>query len=158
MGCQIIGTSHFISGFWSRWSKKKINGTAGLSHFHHPPFFALSLSAVSIHFRPTPSIVMPTSRARCHGCGRVFVPRGLSHHVNKSRDPRCRNALRTSRERVASLSIQHSATPPLLTPNNAAPISNDVELNGAYYAENIEGDFAAARGAFSRLSILHYYR
>jgi hypothetical protein len=98
---------------------------------------------------------MPTSRARCHGCGRVFVPRGLSHHVNKSRDPRCRSALRTSRGRVAPLSIQNTATPLPLTPNNAAPISKDGEdgeLGGAYDAEILEGALAATRGLFSRLT------
>jgi hypothetical protein len=56
------------------------------------------------------------------------------------------------------LSIQNTAVPPLLTPNNAAPISKDGELSGAYDMEISEGVFTATRGAFSRLTILQHYR
>jgi hypothetical protein len=74
------------------------------------------------------------SQTQCRGCGRVFAPRGLSQHVSKSRDPRCQAALRTSRAQAASSSIQHTAMPPPLDPNNTVPISTDGEHRGSAYS------------------------
>jgi hypothetical protein len=93
---------------------------------------------------------MPPTQAPCRGCGRFFAPRGLSQHVSKSQDPRCRSLLRTSQVVAGSSSIQHMAPPPpTLTPNNPVPFSiggescadreNDVEMS--------EGALATTRGA-----------
>jgi hypothetical protein len=51
------------------------------SHFTHPPPSAFALS-----FR----LVMLTPEIPCPGCERRFSPRGLSQHISKSRDARCR--------------------------------------------------------------------
>ena len=80
---------------------------------------------------------------QCRGCGRSFAPRGLSQHVSKTHDPRCRSALKTSRPQAASPSIQETKTPPPLNPNGGEPISKDRECSGAsgqgYISENTEG-------------------
>ena len=76
---------------------------------------------------------------QCRGCGRSFAPRGLSQHLSKTHDPRCRSALKAA----ASPSIQVTKTPPPLNPNGAEPISKDRECSGAsghgYNSEDIEG-------------------
>jgi hypothetical protein len=67
---------------------------------------------------------MPTCRVQCRGCKRWFKPSGLSQHLSKTRDPRCRDALAVSRvPRAASSSIQHVAMQPPLRPNRASPVS-----------------------------------
>jgi hypothetical protein len=127
-----------------------------LSPHRSPPISLTPSCSVSPHLC-TLQPVMPDAQVQCRGCGRRFVPRGLSEHVNKSRDPRCRSALRTSRVPVAtSSSIQRPTTPPLLNHNEAVPddpISEDGEHRG--HACGTEGAFAITRGAFSRTSILH---
>ena len=98
-------------------------------------------------------LIMLTTQVPCRGCGRLFTPRGLSQHVSKTQDPRCRSAVSTSRVPTASSSDRNAAIPPPPNTNNAVVISNDIEGGGddfgdAYNAEILDGAlFATTRGA-----------
>jgi len=35
---------------------------------------------------------MPSAQIRCNGCNRVFTPSGLSQHLSKTQDSRCRRS------------------------------------------------------------------
>ncbi|KAF8489360.1 hypothetical protein F5888DRAFT_1808868 [Russula emetica] len=66
---------------------------------------------------------MLTSRVQCHGCDKWFSPRGLSQHVSKTQDTRCRDTVAASQVSAVSSSIQNAATQPWLSPNCASPVS-----------------------------------
>ena len=69
-----------------------------------------------------------------------FTLCGLSQHVSKTQDPRCRAALGTSRGEAASSYIQQTTTPQPLNSNDTVSISNlkDGEDSGpAYDADGV---------------------
>jgi len=71
-------------------------------------------------YRRTPH-PMTTAQVTCFGCNRKFAPRGLSQHVSKSRDPRCR-ASSVTRQGLVSASGSSPCTtfPQALDPNSAS--------------------------------------
>ena len=69
---------------------------------------------------------MPSAQLRCHGCDKVFTPRGLSQHVNKTHDSRCRVNV-ASQGRSVSASVVCTAFQPGLYPNHT---SQDLGGNG----------------------------
>jgi hypothetical protein len=150
--------NRYVSFYIWSWQFKKLTAQQDLFFSPHrsPPIARPTSRPVSPHLC-TLQPVMLDAQIQCRGCGRLFVPRGLSVHVNKSRDPRCRSALRTSRVPAAtSSSIQRPTTPPPLNQNEAVtedPISEDGEYRG--HAYGTEGTFTIRRGAFSRKWILH---
>lgn len=88
------------------------------------------------------------SRVQCHGCERWFSPSGLSQHVSKTGDMRCRDALTVSRFLHASSSIQRAAMPQQLSPNGAPPVSlgrSDSEI--AVTQGSSDTEIAATRGS-----------
>ena len=60
---------------------------------------------------------MTAAQVQCFGCNRNFTPRGLSQHVSKSRDPRCRASSVTGEVQLATAPIHRTAFPPALAPN-----------------------------------------
>ncbi|KAN0126472.1 hypothetical protein V8E52_000112, partial [Russula decolorans] len=66
---------------------------------------------------------MPTSKVQCHGCEKWFKPRGLSQHVSKTQERRCRDALAVSRAPCAPSTIPQAATQMPLSANRASPVS-----------------------------------
>ena len=46
---------------------------------------------------------MNSARVRCNGCNRSFAPRGLSQHIQKTRNVRCRLKYRVPQDHVVSL-------------------------------------------------------
>ena len=88
MGHHTIGTSIFIS--------------EGLSR----------LKVSTVRYSPFTS-AMTTPRIRCYGCDRTFTHCGLSQHISKTQDIRCRRVSAMSQDPVPSTSISHPTSPPL---------------------------------------------
>ena len=137
--CGYGASTNRSAPFMSQAVQKK-NGTSTCRH----PFFLPLISCPNPILPSCPlHLIMLTTQVQCRGCGRPFTPRGLSQHVSKTQDPRCRSALSTSRVPTASSSAQNAVIPPPHNTNDAVAISNDIEggnnIGGAYGAENLDG-------------------
>jgi len=116
------------------------------------PFPLLSVPSsfsVAPFFRPSLLIVM-TPKVQCHGCSRWFSPHGLSQHVSKSLEMRCRDMSHGSHVWHASSSTQLSATCLLLSPNHALLVSRgcppDHEYDHTMGGQLSDGEIAITRG------------
>ena len=148
-----MGPQQYVYMFlYLKRAAPKTNGATELAPFPH---LSLVLCPPSCYV-PVVYIIMLTTQIPCHGCGRLFSLRGLCQHVSKTQDPRCQNALRTSRVQAAPFSFQNAGVSPPVDPNNAEPISNDGGYGvSASKAEIFDGVFAITHGVFSFTLISH---
>jgi hypothetical protein len=51
---------------------------------------------------------MNTAQIQCDGCKRWFTPRGLSQHVSKTRNVRCRMVHAAAQDLMATSSVTHA--------------------------------------------------
>jgi hypothetical protein len=96
-------------------------------------------------FLPPVTPNMLASQVQCHGCERWFSHRGLTQHISKTQDARCRDALTMSQVPYVSSSIQCMATPPQLSLNGASPVSRGSE----------DTEIAVTRGVCYCFSFVH---
>jgi hypothetical protein len=75
-------------------------------------------------------------RIRCNGCQRDFAPRGLSQHLSKTQDPRCRRSSVRSDSLSLSLS-DHRA----LDADTLGPIQASQDLRLANLMQSRDGMF-----------------
>jgi hypothetical protein len=75
-----------------------------------------------------------TMRIRCDGCGRAFAPSGLSQHLSKTRDLRCRRSLVQSDPASVSLSDRR-----VLDVDAPAPIRVSQDLRNANLVQTRDG-------------------
>lgn len=101
--------------------------------------------------------IMSASRAQCYGCMKWFSACGLSLHLSKTQEKRCRDALTASRVPRVPSSIQHAAMPPPLAPNRASPVSRgsspDAEYDYTWDGQLSDTEIAVTQGAHSFFSI-----
>lgn len=136
MGLRTYGTSpfYFESSLWT-------DGTSSAVFF--PPSHASAL-------------VMTTLQTRCHGCNRGFTHRGLTLHLSKTRDIRCRKIFIALQDPAVSMSIPYMASPlPLDLPQVSGSVGPGASLDGGgpgaslgvdgpcdnWGENNIDGDF-----------------
>lgn len=68
---------------------------------------------------------MNAAQIRCPGCDRSFNPRGLAHHISKSRDSRCHAFNTVSQTQSISVSIPQTAFSPALASIHSSPLLGD---------------------------------
>ena len=93
-------------------------------------------------FRP-----MPTSKVQCRGCKRWFQPHGLSQHISKSQEARCRDGLTVSQVPLMSPSSYDMVMQTPLGPTHPSPVSTHGSPDHKYdHARDgqMSGDEAAA--------------
>ena len=82
---------------------------------------------------------MPSVRVQCNGCGRVFVPSGLSQHLSRTQDLRCRRSI-TQTQSATRSSPDHRA-------QDAGPTQVSQDLS-AKHVRPEDGMFAVACRGF----------
>ena len=94
---------------------------------------------------PTMDVMRP-AQVRCPGCERDFTPRGLSQHVTKTQDQRCRRVVATSQPHLLSAAFPRMASPPTLSSTWASQVAGEDALGGEY-EEPTQGEFAVTHAA-----------
>ena len=94
--------------------------------------------------------IRPT-RVRCPGCESEFTPRGLSQHVSRTEDSRCRDGIVTSQSHLVSAAFPRMASPPTLSPSWASQIAGETN-------ELTQGEFAVTRVATHAAALRKFCR
>jgi len=84
---------------------------------------------------------MLPAQVQCAACERDFTPCGLSQHVTRTQDQRCRCAVAMSRPHLLSAAFPRMASPPTLSSTWASQVAGDDAL-GDEYKEPTQGEFA----------------
>jgi hypothetical protein len=93
---------------------------------------------------------MLISKVQCHGCNKWFNHRGLSQHISRTQDTRCRVTTAISPIPAVSSSIQNAATQPSLSPNCAFPVSrggSPDEFDHTICGQPSDSEIAVTQGA-----------
>ena len=95
----------------------------------------------------------------CPGCEQNFTPSGLSQHVSRIRDLRCRRLVVTSQLHLASAAFPHMASPPTLSSTWAFQVMGEDTL-GDEYNEPTQGasEFAVIHVAARAAALRKFYR
>ena len=72
---------------------------------------------------------------QCPGCNRGFTPSGLSQHVSKTSDARCRHIVNSAQSQIVSAPFPHMASLPPLSPIWAPRIMVDDAPGDGYDSE-----------------------
>lgn len=100
---------------------------------------------------------MPTSKVQCRGCEKWFQPSGLSQHLAKTKEARCRDSLNVSQVPRMPSSTPNTATPLSLSSNRAPPVSTgrspDHEYDYTRHGQLPDAEIAATRGAHYLFSL-----
>ena len=101
-------------------------------------FFFLSLIAIPI----APSIVLCNSpmaaQVQCYGCNRVFSPRGLSQHITRSQDIRCRHKFTISDSQIRTTPGSSTASSTAPIPIDSSRVTADITAGDEFPLENGE--------------------
>ena len=91
------------------------------------------------------------AQVKCPGCEREFTPRGLSQHVSRIDNIRCRRVVVTPHSYLPSTAFPSMASLPTLTSNRASQIvgeTGEVALgNSGEYDEPTQGEFTVTHVA-----------
>ena len=103
----------------------------------------------SVSFLVTPTPTMNTTRpaqVRCPGCEKDFTPRGLSQHVTRTQDLRCRRVVAMSQTQLLSTAFPRMGSPPTLSSTWVSQVAGE-DTMGDEYNESTQGEFAVTHAA-----------
>jgi len=86
------------------------------------------------------------AQVRCPGCERDFTPCGLSQHVSRTQDLRCRRVVATSQSHLFSTTFPRMGPPPTLSSTWVSQAAGEGTL-GDEYNEPTQGEFAVTHAA-----------
>lgn len=92
--------------------------------------------------------VIPPAQVQCPGCERGFTPSGLSQHLSRIGDFRCRRVVAASQTHLASTAFPRTA--PRLLSTSASQIVGGAAVNLGdldEYSEPTQGEFTVTRVA-----------
>jgi hypothetical protein len=72
---------------------------------------------------------------QCPGCNRGFTPRGLSHHVSKTQDARCRRIVSSTQSQIISAPFPRMNSLPPLSPIRPPRVTVDDAPDDGYDSE-----------------------
>jgi len=100
---------------------------------------------------------MLPAQVQCPGCEKDFTPRGLSQHVARTQDLRCRRVVATSQSHLLSAAIPRMASPPMLSSTWTSQVAGEDAL-GDEYEEPIQSEFAVTHAAWATALQIFYRR
>lgn len=128
----------FASQYWLTNFVRRLFFFPSNSHHHF-----------SVPFLVTPTPTMNAARpaqVRCPGCEKNFTPRGLSQHITRTQDLRCRRVVATSQTPLLSTAFPRMGSPPTLSSTWVSQVAGENTL-GDEYNEPAQGEFAVTHAA-----------
>jgi hypothetical protein len=89
-------------------------------------------SFLPVSFKCAFQFTMIPAQVRCRGCNKAFTPRGLSHHISKTQNMRCRRVNNPLWARFGSPSIPRAASRSSPSPNRIPEAISDDQRGDEY--------------------------